>query len=336
MTKKIYIAYTGGTIGCIQTPKGQSPASRGDFSILLADLNKQHKNLPEYDIHEFKELIVSPNATQETWKQIAADIADKYHKYDGFVVLHGTDTMAYSASALSYMLSNLNKPVIFTGAQVPLSQPNNDAENNFVNALNAASSNKLSEVCICFANRIIRGNRAIKIHANDFFAFNSPNLDLLATISNDRVIHYSAPIADKPVMPFELLDIEQNDTILLKLFPGISADFIARVLTPAPKGVILECYGAGNPPSDEGIMALIKSASDQGTVFVDITQCYAGGVAIEKYATGSALSKAGAISGGDMTTEAAFSKLSFLIGRGLNPKMVRHLMTQNLAGEISI
>ncbi|MFH1157361.1 MAG: asparaginase [Pseudomonadota bacterium] len=336
--KKIYVAYTGGTIGCIKTLDGFTPAPRGEFTRMVERIaSVRMQDLPEYEIHEYKTLIDSSNASPETWKQIASDIAGKYDDYDGFVVLHGTDTMAQTASALSFMLQNLGKPVVVTGSQVPLSQPMNDAQKNLENALCIAARSEISEVCVCFGSRLMRGNRVVKVHASDFEAFDSPNAELLADISGVDVRINKDALRPKPQQPFTYRASQSDaDVVVLELFPGITANFVSRVLHPAPDGVILKCYGPGHAPDKPpGVLEALRSASDRGTVIVGVTQCLKGTVDMDVYAVGTSLAKAGVVGGRDMTTSAAFTKLHHLCSQGLQPKEIRTLMQENICGEIS-
>jgi len=340
MMKKIYVAYTGGTIGSVPTENGFAPAPRGEFTKMIGKLaSVRSPDFPAYDIHEYETLIDSSNATPDTWRTVAEDIAARYDDYDGFVVLHGTDTMAQTASALTFMLQDLGKPVILTGSQIPLAQPGNDAQRNFENALSIANRDDVHGVAVCFGNKLMRGSRVVKMHASAMEAFDTPNYPHLASIDGKDITLNLAAIGDKPKLPFQYMAPSRtdNDIIVLKIFPGITADFMSRVLTPLPQGVVLEGYGTGNVPDNvPGLLEAFQKAAAQGTVIVAVSQCPGGRVDLGQYATGSALARAGVVSGHDMTTAAAFTKLHHLFGRGFAPDQIRTLAQKNLCGELTL
>jgi L-asparaginase len=278
----------------------------------------------------------------ESWTKIVKIIADNYNTYDGFVVLHGTDTMSFTASALSFMLENLSKPVILTGSQLPIGMLRTDGKENLITAIEIAAAKEngqpiVPEVCIFFENDLMRGNRTSKINADHFNAFRSYNYPVLAHAGiyikyDDRQIYHS--VSRKPLKPHYLLD---RNVAILKLFPGISPLVIESILNiPGIKGIVMETFGSGNAPSQEWFLNMLKDAVDRGIVIVNITQCSAGSVEMHRYETGHKLLEAGVISGFDSTTESAVAKLMFLFGHGLSPEEVKEHMNCSLIGEISI
>lgn len=480
--KKILVVYTGGTIGSVPTADGLAPAAPGEFSKLIHALPKlRQPGMPDFDVYECDPLIDSSNATPETWMDIASIIAENYAAYDGFVVLHGTDTLAYTSSALSFMLEKTGKPVIVTGSQIPLSQSINDAENNIFWSLNIAGNLEVPEVCTFFYDRLLRGARTVKVDADNWQAFDSPRAPLLGKLENG-FNPYWENIRDKPEEPFSFTNqfsrenvvalrlfngitqdffaralqnapkgivIEYNGTnindpgvagvlglaaqaardgavvvvtasdlshlkafkkstqatsllesgilindglsveavvaklsalfsqgvsavrikaalareenqngdieiflpggrkafaahaatagevVAIKIFPGMTADLLGRMLTPPPKGVVLECYGTGNGPDRDAVfLGVLKRATDQGAVIVGVSECLKGTAVLGTYAAGTALAKAGVIGGADMTTEAAVTKLNYLLRQGKTVEEIRTEIQKNLCGEM--
>ncbi|RRJ82382.1 asparaginase [Aestuariirhabdus litorea] len=337
MKKRIYIAYTGGTIGMHRSPKGY--VVMPGFARLIEEKipPRLSGEMPDYDLHEYPNQIDSSNIVPADWLAIARDIASRYHDYDGFVVLHGTDTMAYTASALSFMLQGLAKPVIVTGSQIPLSETRNDAQDNLVTAIELACGFAIPEVCLYFNGRLLRGNRSLKVKATGFDAFDSPNYPWLAQIGIHIEPNHNALMKAPAATRFELPDdYATNRVIPIQLFPGISGELIDAVTTLNCRGLILRSYGVGNAPdNDPGLLNALARANARGTIILNLSQCLQGGVHQGSYATGSALSSAGVISGGDMTLEAAFTKLHHLFACGLEEQKIRELMARNLCGELS-
>jgi L-asparaginase len=334
--KSVYVAYVGGTIGMIKTASGYAPAS-GYLQHQMALLPELHdERMPRYHIHEYAPLLDSSNMTPADWVQIAQDITDHYDEFDGFVVLHGTDTMAYTASALSFLLDNLGKTVIVTGSQIPLVELRNDARPNLIDSLLIASQYQLPEVCLYFNTHLFRGNRTVKINASGFDAFASPNYPALGTVGVDIIID-PTHVLPHPTAPFRFTRLSTQPQVgHIRLFPGISVDVIKNFLQPPIQGVILETYGSGNAPDkDQAFLAAIKAAADRGVVIVSCTQCLYGAVDLDAYATGNALKACGVINGCDLTPEAALTKLYTLFGLGYDADTVRALMGRSLHGELT-
>ena len=335
--KRVYIAHTGGTIGMNRTRDG--------YSVVTGYLQQQmesmpefkHPTMPEFTIHEYEPLLDSSNMTPREWVKIAQDIAANYDAYDGFVVLHGTDTMAYTASALPFMLDGLAKPVIITGSQIPLCEVRNDARENLITSLLIASQHELPEVCLYFGGKLLRGCRAVKVSADGFAAFDSPNFPPLGTVGIDIEINW--PFVRRPPGGARLRVQELRSPVVsaLRLFPGISPELVRNVLRPPLQGLVLEAYGVGNgPDQNRAFITALEEATRRGVVIVDCTQCLEGTVDLSEYATGSSLARAGVISGFDMTAEAALAKLYYLFSRGDAPGKVKREMQRDLCGELTL
>ncbi len=337
MKKRIYIAYTGGTMGMQGTSSGYVPAP-GFLEAQLAALPELRSPLmPEYDIHEYTPLLDSSNITPAEWNHIAQDIAAHDEDYDGFIVLHGTDTMAYTASALAFMLQGLRKPVILTGSQIPLYEVRNDARENLITALLLAANYLIPEVCLYFGDVLLRGCRASKINAVGFDAFASPNYPPLGTVGIEIAINWKA-IRPLPTMPdtLEVRPIQPARIGVLHLFPGMPPEYFQTVLEAPLQGLVLEAYGVGNgPTNDPAFMDSLREATRHGKVIVDCTQCLKGSVNLHGYATGSALAEAGVLSGYDMTVEAALAKLFYLFSQEYSLPTLRRLIQSDLRGELT-
>jgi L-asparaginase len=293
--------------------------------------------MPHWELHEYAHLIDSAEAQPRDWHAIAADIAARYDAYDGFVVIHGTDTMAYTASALSFALAGLRKPVIVTGAQIPLAMPRSDAPGNLAGALLIAALSPLPEVCLYFGGKLLRGNRATKVSAVDFEAFDSPNhpplgrLGIRVEIDRQRVLPMPAREA------FELAEPVAREVALLRLHPGLSVALLERMLAPTVAGLVLQSYGAGNGPVGlQGFVEALAAASARGVVIVNVSQCARGRVDPALYATGSPLAAAGVVGGHDMTVEAALTKLHHLLSLGIDAGEVRRRLQQPCCGELTL
>ena len=337
MNKKICILYTGGTIGMVHTDRGYAP-KKGYFQSLLDDIAQlRYDDMPQWDLVEFDPLLDSSDVAVDEWNAMGRAIADRYNDYDGFVILHGTDTMAYSASALSFMLEGLSKPVVLTGAQIPMCEVRSDGRDNLINSLLIASQGIANEVSIFFAGKLIRGNRATKTSADDLIAFTSPNYPTLAEVGID--IKYSQRALIMPEQPgdFYLRRMEHIPIAVLKLFPGMRFDLFEPLVTNDMKAVILEAFGSGNIPSrNSALIDSIRRASENGSLVAVCSQCFAGTARLGTYATSGELKDFGAISCQDMTTEAAVAKLYYLFSRHLDRGAMIRALEANLRGEMSI
>lgn len=334
--KKILIINTGGTISSVKTPQGFAPLLGHLGETLPKLMALQHPEMPHYDILEYDPLLDSSNMTLREWNQIASDIYHHYEKYDGFVVLHGTDTMAYTASALSFMLENLGKPVIVTGSQIPLTEARNDAVDNLVCSLWLCAHKPLFEVCIYFDHKLLRGNRSRKVSAQSMTAFNSPNFPELADVGIQIHVHEDICLP-KPLSAFHYQAISSHFIANFRLFPGFSTEVMRFILQQPVQGLILETFGSGNAQSNSSeFLELLIEANNKGVVIVNCTQCLHGRVMMEQYQTGSVLKQSGVISGQDMTPEAAHCKLLYSLSKFKNIEDVKRYMQTNLRGEMSL
>lgn len=333
--KSIYIMYTGGTIGMKFSNNGYIPIS-GYLQNQLKFMPKFYQSeMPNFTISEYIPLIDSSNMTPVNWQYIANDIKKNYHNYDGFIVLHGTDTMAFTASALSFILENLSKPVIITGSQIPLSELRSDGYTNLLHSIYLSANYPINEVCIFFNNKLFRGNRTSKEHANSFNAFSSPNFPPLIEV--DINIRY----INKIINPFynkklHVHIIKTQPIGIVTIYPGISVKIIHNFLLKPIKALILRSYGIGNAPQKIELINELQNAFQRDIIIINLTQCISGTVNMKKYATGNTLKHSGVISGFDMTIEATLTKLHFLLSKTLTSKQIRFLMQKNLRGELSI
>lgn len=328
MTRKLLMIYTGGTIGMVASGQGYVPSP--DFRGRL----QRHLALPGLDVIELDRLIDSANLTPSDWAGIARVLVNHWNNYDGFVVLHGTDTMAYTASALSYMLRGCDKPVILTGAQIPLDQERTDALGNVTTALAMAAMPQLQEVCICFRNRLLRGNRARKISTNGLAAFDSPNAPWLGEAGID--IRLREELLLPPGHPdFLIPEFDNRAVAALTLYPGIPAALLQATLElPGLQGLIIHSYGAGNPPdANPALIRALEYGINQRITILNITQCLQGPVSQNAYATGAALNRIGVVPGSDLTPEAAFAKLHYLLATGHKGRELQNGLLQSLAGD---
>ncbi len=339
MKAKILLIYTGGTIGMVKDfQTGELRAF--DFDKLLKRIPELTQLDCEIESLSFETPIDSSNMNPDSWVRIAEIIETNYPIYDGFVVLHGSDTMSYSSSALSFMLENLSKPVIFTGSQLPIGDLRTDAKENLITSIQIASLQRdgeavIKEVCLYFEYKLYRANRTTKINAEHFEAFASLNYPTLAESGvHLRVNHeYLLKPTNKPLKVHKNLD---TNIALIKLFPGISDSNLNSVLEhPKIKAVVLETYGSGNAPTEMWFETALKKAIDSGKIIVNVTQCSGGSVIMGRYETSSHLKKLGIISGNDITTEAALAKLMFLLGNKIDAKVFKTIYEAPLRGEMS-
>lgn len=338
MRKRLYIAYTGGTIGMRRTADGYAPAP-GYLASQMAEIPElRDPRMPAYDIHEYTPLLDSSNMNPADWVRIGQDIVAHYDAYDGFIVLHGTDTMAYTASALPFLLRGLRKPVIITGSQIPLCEIRNDARANLITSMVIAADHPVPEVCLYFGNKLLRGCRSVKVDADGLDAFDSPNYPPLGLVGVNVTIDWSHVARPPDAAGLTLILPKVAATVgAFRIFPGLTPALLRNVLQPPLHGLVLETYGVGNAPDrDEAFLAEIRAASQRGVVIVNCTQCWRGSVRQGEYAAGAALARAGVISGYDMTAEAALCKLFSLFSAGLGPDEVRVLLGRNLCGEVTV
>ncbi len=338
----ILLIYTGGTIGMKQDPIAQA-LKPFDFSQILEEVPELVKFAYRIDSYTFSPLIDSSDVEPGMWISLVNLIESRYDEYDGFVILHGTDTMAYSASALSFMIEGLTKPVIFTGSQLPIGMPRTDGKENLISAVEIAAAKDenghalVPEVCICFDNMLMRGNRTTKVNSDHFRAFRSENCPPLAEAGIN--IRYNQAIIRKPedwnTKPMFHTSLDTRVSIL-KLHPGITEQVVEHILCgPESRAVIIETYGAGNAPSKEWFIDLIRKALGMGKVLLNVTQCLAGSVNMDIYATGKCLKDAGVCSGYDCTTESALAKLFYLMGTSGDNSCVKGMLEADLRGEMS-
>ncbi len=335
MKKHVLIIYTGGTIGMARTAYGYAPQGEGFHTLLNTLPELRHPAMPSWEVVDMNPLLDSSNITVREWNTIGRMIAEHYQQYDGFVILHGTDTMAYTASALSFMLRKNRKPVILTGSQIPLCELRNDARDNLVNTLLIAANDSVHEVCLYFGGKLLRGNRTLKYSADDLAAFISPNYPPLAE-AGIHIRYNQSLLLPAAEGKFELQPLTDIPIGVIKVFPGIQFDLFQSIMTEKLKGIVIETFGAGNIPGNaDALLPIIRKASENGTVIIVCSQCPHGTVALGAYETSSALKEAGAISGYDITTEAAVAKLYYLFSRGLSRDEIRSRMERSIRGEMS-
>jgi L-asparaginase len=339
--RRVMIIYTGGTIGMIRNPE----------SGALETFNFEHlrKHVPELNqfdyviqTYQFAPPIDSSDMEPSLWAKLARIIEYNYDQYDGFVILHGTDTMAYTASALSFMLENLGKPVVLTGSQLPIGILRTDGKENLINAIELAAARDeqnrpyVPEVCVYFGEKLFRGNRCTKCNVENFSAFTSYNFAPLAVTGINVNYNTHEILRPDKNKPFKIHPVSDCSVVILPLYPGIRREIVEQILSlPTLKGVVLRSYGAGNAPRKEWLVKALKMATKNGKVIVNTTQCQTGRVEMSIYETGNQLREAGVVSGHDMTVECAVTKLMNLFGRGYDTRQVSELMGTSLAGELS-
>ena len=339
---RILIIYTGGTIGMIENPETHS-LQPFDFTHLIDNVPKVKKLDYEIDNIQFNPPIDSSDMSPRHWVEIARHIDENYDKFDGFVVLHGTDTMSYTASALSFMLENLHKPIIITGSQLPIGEVRTDGEENLITALQIAAATDINgepmvrEVAILFEDYLWRGNRSTKMSADNFNAFKSNNYPSLAKIGLGIHFNEEALWRVQAKRPLNVQYGMDQAVMIIDLNPGITEGILRHQLaTPGVKGIVLKTYGAGNAPTEAWFTEAIKDAIDRGIVILNVTQCVNGGVHDRRYMSGNQLASTGVISGHDITSEAAITKMMYLFGLGLSTSEVRRYLECSLCGEVSI
>ena len=330
------IIHTGGTIGMKNTASGYKPAP-GFLSEALSGIpDLVRSDFPSWELLEMSPLLDSSNMSVAEWNSIASLIYDKYDDYSGFVVLHGTDTMAYTASALSFMLSGLGKPVVLTGSQIPLSELRSDGRDNLITSLMIASAGVVCEVSLYFGGRLLRGNRAVKVSSDGLLAFDSPSYPRLAEAGIAIKYNTDALLHSRKGEKLTLRTFKSVPIGVLKIFPGIQFGLFEEIMTEKLSGIVLESFGSGNIPMGTGeLLPIIKKAFASGAVVTVCSQCLSGTVSLGAYETSSELLRAGAVSGKDMTTEAAVAKLYYLFSLGVSGDEIKRLMEKSIVGELN-
>ena len=333
--QSVYVLCTGGTISMQRTGKGYAPSVGHLAQAMQAMPELQNEDMPRYVVDDFPVPLDSANMTPTTWIEIGERIMQHYDDFDGFVILHGTDTMSYTASALSFMLENLGKPVILTGSQLPLFETRSDARVNLINSISFAGRYRIPEVCIYFNNRLFRGNRSKKMDATSFAAYASPNFPVLGKVGTEIIIRQHL-VRPTPAVHVGLQPLQDLPMAALRLFPGLSPDVLKHVLREPLKALVLETFGLGTAPENEKFLKIISDATASGIVIVNCSQCPTAKVKMSHYAAGTSLLNAGVVSGGDMTTEAALAKLFYLFSKKLSVEEIKKQIKTDLRGELTV
>lgn len=336
--KKIFIIYTGGTIGMVQDASGTFVPF--DFELIKNNLPDLSRTDYELTVHSFDPIIDSSNMTPEIWLKTTKLIQDNYEDYDGFLILHGSDTMAFTASVLSFLLEGLRKPVILSGSQLPIGEIRTDARENIMTALEIASAKHngqavIQEVCILFDNKLFRGNRSFKYHSSKFEAFRSPNYPVLVEAGIHLKYNFEALLnnAGQQLVRHNKLN---DEVAVLKLFPGITKDTIKAVLDSNVRSIVMETFGSGNTTTAEWFLDLLKEAIDKGKNILNVSQCKVGSVELGRYETSQGLKSIGVLNGYDMTFEAAITKLMYLQGEFEDQESVAYWIEKDIRGELTI
>ncbi|MCW8312083.1 MULTISPECIES: asparaginase [Sphingobacterium] len=334
----IFIIYTGGTIGMVKDETGTFVPF--DFELIKRNLPDLSRLDYKLTVHSFEPIIDSSNMKPEIWIEMAQIIKDNYEDYDGFVILHGSDTMAFTASVLSFMLEGLQKPVILSGSQLPIGEIRTDARENMMTALEIASAKQdgvsiIQEVCILFDNKLFRGNRSFKYNSAKFEAFRSPNYPVLVE-AGIHLKYNTDALLNNVNKEFILHTKLDNRVAVLKLFPGISAQTIKAVLDSDVRSIVMETFGSGNTTTDSWFLDLLKEAIDQGKNILNISQCKVGSVELGRYETSQGLKAIGVLNGYDLTFEAAVTKLMYLQGELEDQKEVAYWVEKDIRGELTV